>query len=66
MGFCLISQLDSSLTRWHSGTGLVLVRLLAELHGRHVGAEGLPGLRSRIHLPRRQIREAQIGEGHRW
>ena len=45
-------QLDSSLVRRHSGTGLglVLVKRMAELHSEHVGAESSPGQESRCCL----------------
>ncbi len=61
------SQLDSSLTRRHSGTGLglVLVKRMAELHGGHVGVESSPGQGSRfwISLPWRAAGSVQAGEG---
>lgn len=61
------SQLDSSLTRRHAGTGLglALVKRMAELHGGHVGVESSPGQGSRfcISLPRRAAGGVQAGEG---
>jgi signal transduction histidine kinase len=61
------TQLDSSLTRRHSGTGLglVLVKRIAELHGGHVGVESAPGQGSRFHisLPWSLHQEAHAGGG---
>jgi signal transduction histidine kinase len=44
------TQLDSSLTRQHAGTGLglVLARRMAELHGGTVQVESTPGAGSRF------------------
>lgn len=59
------SQLDSSPTRRHSGTGLglMLVKRMAELHGGHVRVEGSPGQGSRfcISLPWRAAESVQAG-----
>ena len=68
------SQLDSSLTRRHSGTGLglALVKRMAELHGGHVGVESSPGQGSRfcISLPWRAPETVQAtcrqARGYRW
>lgn len=53
--FCPFSQIDSSLSRKHQGTGLglVITRKLAELHGGTVAVESQPeeGARFTISLP---------------
>jgi PAS domain S-box-containing protein len=60
------TQLDSSLTRQHAGTGLglVLVRRMAELHGGTVQVESTPGAGSRftITLPWSPGRPADGGD----
>jgi signal transduction histidine kinase len=67
--FLPFSQVDSSLTRRYSGTGLglALVKRIAELHGGHVSVDSAPGRGSRfsITLPRKQIEDRQQLEGAR-
>lgn len=59
-------QLDSSLSRQYSGTGLglALVRELAELHGGSVGFESTPGKGSRFYfiLPIRSVNSMNVHE----
>jgi PAS domain S-box-containing protein len=61
------SQLDSSLSRQHEGTGLglALVRRLAELHGGRVSVESEIGVGSRftVSLPAGQIEAATMAAG---
>ncbi len=61
------TQLDASLTRRHSGTGLglVLAKRLAELHGGQASVESTPGEGSRfvITLPWRQASASKSDEG---
>jgi PAS domain S-box-containing protein len=61
-------QLDSSLSREYSGTGLglALVRRMAELHGGSVGVESVPGQGSRfsIVLPVRKPDEGGSRQSH--
>lgn len=61
------TQLDASLTRRHSGTGLglVLAKRLAELHGGQASVESTPGEGSRfvITLPWRQASATKSDEG---
>jgi signal transduction histidine kinase len=61
------TQLDSSLARRYSGTGLglVLVKRLAELHGGRAGVESTPGEGSRfvVTLPRQEISSNQRDQG---
>jgi PAS domain S-box-containing protein len=67
--FLPFSQVDGSLTRRYSGTGLglALVKRIAELHGGHVSVDSAPGKGSRfsITLPRTADRGSQQLKGVR-
>jgi PAS domain S-box-containing protein len=65
--FLPFSQIDGSLTRRYSGTGLglALVKRIAELHGGHVSVDSVQGKGSRfsITLPRTAPRGQSTGGG---